>query len=74
VPLRLVVLDLRTKSTGGNWWGLLRATLPLEIALWGNRRVHRMSALGQKQTCAVHYLMSALPPKADMRSALAEVR
>ena len=25
-----------------------------------------MSALGQKQTCAVHKLMSALPPKADM--------
>ena len=25
-----------------------------------------MSALGQKQTCAVHYPMSALPPKADV--------
>ena len=26
-----------------------------------------MSALGQKQTCAAHKLMSALPPKADTR-------
>ena len=25
-----------------------------------------MSALGQKQTCAVQNVMSALPPKADM--------
>ena len=25
-----------------------------------------MSALGQKQTCAAHKPMSALPPKADM--------
>ena len=25
-----------------------------------------MSALGQKQTCAVQYVMSALHPKADM--------
>ena len=32
-----------------------------------------MSALGQKQTCATHKLMSALPPKADMCSALAHV-
>ena len=28
-----------------------------------------MSALGQKQTCAVQKVMSALPPKADMCSA-----
>ena len=28
-----------------------------------------MSALGQKQTYAAHNLMSALPPKADMRVA-----
>ena len=28
-----------------------------------------MSALGQKQTCAVQNAMSALPPKADMCSA-----
>ena len=27
-----------------------------------------MSALGQKQTCAVHKVMSALPPKADIDS------
>jgi len=32
-----------------------------------------MSALGQKQTYAVHHPMSALPPKADMCSALADV-
>jgi hypothetical protein len=29
-----------------------------------------MSALGQKRTCAVQNGMSALPPKADIRSAL----
>jgi hypothetical protein len=33
-----------------------------------------MSALGQKQTFAAHYPMSALPPKADMRSAKWNVR
>ena len=33
-----------------------------------------MSALGQKQTCAVQNGMSALPPKADMCSALGHVR
>src|SRR5262249_52546351 len=33
-----------------------------------------MSALGQKRTCAVHDPMSALPPKADMCSALGDVR
>ena len=33
-----------------------------------------MSALGQKQTCAVQKVMSALPPKADMCSALGYVR
>ena len=32
-----------------------------------------MSALGQKQTCAVQKEMSALPPKADMCSAQADV-
>ena len=32
-----------------------------------------MSALGQKRTCAAHKLMSALTPKADMCSALADV-
>ena len=31
---------------------------------------HCMSALGHKQTCAVQNGMSALPPKADMCSAL----
>jgi len=33
-----------------------------------------MSALGQKQTCAVQNVMSALPPTADMCIALAHVR
>ena len=33
-----------------------------------------MSALGQKQTFAVQNVMSALPPKADMCSAHADVR
>ena len=33
-----------------------------------------MSALGQKQTCALHQPMSALPPKADMCSAARYVR
>src|SRR5262245_9076595 len=33
-----------------------------------------MSALGQKRTCALQWAMSALPPKADMCSALADVR
>ena len=33
-----------------------------------------MSALGQKQTYAVQYVMSALPPKADMCGATRDVR
>ena len=33
-----------------------------------------MSALGQKQTFAVQNVMSALPPKADICSALTHVR
>ena len=33
-----------------------------------------MSALGQKQTCAVQNAMSALPPIADMRSAKTKAR
>ena len=33
-----------------------------------------MSALGQKRTCAVQKVMSALPPKADMCGAQANVR
>ncbi|MGA7034523.1 MAG: hypothetical protein WB052_17070, partial [Pseudolabrys sp.] len=33
-----------------------------------------MSALGHKRTFAVQYVMSALPPKADMCSAHADVR
>ena len=33
-----------------------------------------MSALGQKQTSALQNVMSALPPKADICSAQADVR
>ena len=33
-----------------------------------------MPALGQKQTFALHQAMSALPPKADICSALTHVR
>ena len=33
-----------------------------------------MSVLGQKQTCAAHKPVSALPPKADMCSATWDVR
>src|SRR5215475_9667784 len=33
-----------------------------------------MSALGQKQTCAVPNVMSAFPPKADMCGATRDVR
>ena len=33
-----------------------------------------MSALGHKQTFAVQYVMSALPPKADMCGATSDVR
>jgi len=33
-----------------------------------------MSALGQKQTCAVHKSMSALPPKADFDADSPDVR
>ena len=33
-----------------------------------------MSALGQKQTCAAHKVMSALTPKADMCGATRDVR
>ena len=32
-----------------------------------------MSALGQKQTCALQKVMSALPPKADMCGATKDV-
>ena len=36
--------------------------------------INVMSALGQKQTCAAQNGMSALSPKADMCSALVDVR
>jgi hypothetical protein len=35
---------------------------------------HAMSALGQKQTCAVQNGMSALPPKADIGRRHSDVR
>ena len=38
-----------------------------------DKKIRLMSALGQKQTCAAQKVMSALPPKADMCSALAHV-
>ena len=38
------------------------------------RAIGRMSASGQKQTCAAQKNMSALPPKADMCSATKDVR
>ena len=41
---------------------------------WSQTWIMPMSALGQKQTYAAHKNMSALPPKADMCSALAYVR
>src|SRR5262245_66502788 len=34
----------------------------------------RMSAMGQKQTCAAHKLMSALPPKATSNATYGNVR
>jgi hypothetical protein len=39
------------------------------VAIWLHRLilVWPMSALGQKQTCAAQNVMSALPPKADIR-------
>src|SRR5262245_26034081 len=40
---------------------------------WYTERGDPMSALGQKRTCALQNVMSALPPKADMCSAHAHV-
>src|SRR5262249_31412319 len=39
----------------------------------GRHVTARMLALGQKQTCALHRPMSALPPKADMCGARVHV-
>jgi hypothetical protein len=39
---------------------------PSTLQLGGEWQSGPMSALGQKQTCAVQNVMSALPPKADM--------
>ena len=46
-----------------------------QVAHWkGWARDQPMSALGQKRTCAAQKVMSALPPIADICSALADVR
>ena len=42
--------------------------------LYCNGRRIGMSALGQKQTFAMQYVMSALPPKADMCGATRDIR
>jgi hypothetical protein len=47
------------------------ASYPPKPARWKGLA---MSALGQKRTFAVQNAMSALPPKADMCSALGDVR
>src|SRR5262249_28822488 len=41
---------------------------------WNGPDADRMSALGQKQTFALHQPMSALPPRADMCGATRDVR
>src|SRR6516225_2513256 len=38
-----------------------------EAWLHGSKFELRMSALGQKRTCAAHQAMSALPPKSDIK-------
>ena len=48
----------------------MRSTLGLILV----KRSAGMSALGQKRTCAVQNVMSALPPKADMCGATRDVR
>ena len=52
---------------------LLRAAVKSQ-QLPGAAAGYCMSALGHKRTFAVQNAMSALPPKADMCSALADVR
>ena len=54
------VRDDRHKTGGNRSWTLVTRV--------------KTSALGQKQTCAVQKVMSALPPKADMCSATRYVR
>ena len=52
-----------------------RSSYQLKVAFRKGLAERRpMSALGQKQTCAVQNGMSALPPKADMCSATRHVR
>jgi hypothetical protein len=45
-----------------------------EVILRSNNLQDRMSALGQKQTWAHDWIMSALPPKADMDRHARDVR
>jgi hypothetical protein len=45
-----------------------------KVILQGNNLQRRMSALGQKQTSANVWMMSALPPKADMAQHDPDVR
>jgi hypothetical protein len=44
------------------------------LILKAYQEVAVMSALGQKQTCAAQKVMSALPPKADIRWCEQKVR
>ena len=66
-------VELRPRSTIKSRHKTLR-----NVLLYPQKRKcaaqNEMSALGQKQTFAVHQPMSALPPKADMCGALAHVR
>ena len=52
----------------------LRLVGEKDTQLNAHSSVGAMSALGQKQTCAAHKLMSALPPIADMCGAARDVR
>ena len=45
-----------------------------EVGYWASMTAPLMSALGHKRTFAAQNGMSALPPKADMCGALADVR
>jgi hypothetical protein len=66
---RAQILPHHALDAGGKRNGLKRKVADLLISEWSNR----MSALGHKQTFAVHQRMSALPPKADMCGAASDV-
>ena len=63
---RRLMCPLRTCSKQG--------LKPSTLRTGGELQSGPMSALGQKRTCAAQNSMSALPPKADMCGALANVR